>query len=362
MKQSNKNNKNEKKQGTKKTSKKLSIIVPCYKVEKYLPRCLDTLVNQTLEDIEAICINDGSPDNCLKILKDYQKKYGDKIVIIDKKNEGVWKGRHDGIKIAKGEYIGFVDSDDYVTLDYAEKLYNAAKENDADMSCCGFDRIDLLTDKVYSTEMTKFKHKEININKQPGLLLEINGAPWNKIYKAEILKKAHDLENVPKILDDMMFIQLAYLNAKKIVFIDDSLYRYMVRSDSIINTINLEKIPSTYAAMKEIRAYYKKEKKDLLQYVDANAFLHLGVSLMYRLYATKDINFRKELKKNTDFLDKEFPLWRDNPYIKYKFVRQNNGSNKKLWIVRQFYRFHMFPFFLFCYSTMINKFKVDIKW
>ena len=73
MKQSNKNNKNEKKQETKKTSKKLSIIVPCYKVEKYLPRCLDTLVNQTLEDIEAICINDGSPDNCLKILKDYQK-------------------------------------------------------------------------------------------------------------------------------------------------------------------------------------------------------------------------------------------------------------------------------------------------
>ena len=70
--------------------KKLSIIVPCYKVEKYLPRCLDSLVNQTLEDIEVICINDGSPDNCLNILKDYQKKYKDKIVIIDKKNEGVW--------------------------------------------------------------------------------------------------------------------------------------------------------------------------------------------------------------------------------------------------------------------------------
>ena len=80
MKQSNKNNKNEKKQETKKTSKKLSIIVPCYKVEKYLPRCLDTLVNQTLEDIEAICINDGSPDNCLKILKDY---LWDTIVYID---------------------------------------------------------------------------------------------------------------------------------------------------------------------------------------------------------------------------------------------------------------------------------------
>ena len=84
---------------------KLSIIVPCYKVEKYLPRCLDSLLNQTLEEIEVICINDGSPDNCLKILKEYQKKYSSKLVIIDKKNEGVWRGRKDGIKKAKGELI-----------------------------------------------------------------------------------------------------------------------------------------------------------------------------------------------------------------------------------------------------------------
>ena len=76
-----------------KNKKKVSIIVPCYKVEEYLPRCLDTLMNQTLEDIEVICINDGSPDNCLKILKEYQKKYKDKLVIIDKENEGVWRGR-----------------------------------------------------------------------------------------------------------------------------------------------------------------------------------------------------------------------------------------------------------------------------
>src|SRR5699024_6031528 len=116
------------------SNKKLSIIVPCYKVEKYLPRCLDSLVNQTLKDIEIICINDGSPDNCLNILKDYKKKFPDKIVIIDKKNEGVWKGRMDGVKKANGEFIGFVDSDDYVALDYAEKLYKNAKKKKADIS------------------------------------------------------------------------------------------------------------------------------------------------------------------------------------------------------------------------------------
>ena len=165
---------------------KLSIIIPCYKVEQYLPRCLDSLVNQTLKDIEIICINDGSPDNCLKILKDYKAKYGDKIVIIDKQNEGVWKGRKDGIKIAKGEFIGFVDSDDYVALDYAESLYKSAIENNADIAVCGFDRIDLDTGKLFSREMCKKDTKLIDIEKNPEDLLELNGAPWNKIYKAEL--------------------------------------------------------------------------------------------------------------------------------------------------------------------------------
>ena len=115
---------------------KLSLIIPCYNVEEYLPKCLDSLMNQTMDGVEAICINDGSPDNCLKILKSYQKKYGkDKIVIIDKKNEGVWRGRKDGIKKARGEFIGFVDSDDYVTPDFAEKLYTSAIKNKAD-GCC----------------------------------------------------------------------------------------------------------------------------------------------------------------------------------------------------------------------------------
>ena len=134
--------------------KKVSIIVPVYKVEEYLRRSMDSLVNQTLQDIEIICINDGSPDNCLDILKEYKEKYPDKVVIIDKKNEGVWKGRFDGVKIATGEYIGFTDSDDYIALDYAEKLYNAAKENKSDISVCGFYRVDVDTEHIYSKEIS----------------------------------------------------------------------------------------------------------------------------------------------------------------------------------------------------------------
>ena len=316
---------------------KLSIIVPCYKVEKYLPRCLDSLVNQTLKDIEIICINDGSPDNCINILKNYKEKYGNKIVIIDKENEGVWRGRKDGVKKAKGEFIGFVDSDDYVALDYAEKLYNAAISKNADISVCGFDRIDLDTGKLYSREMCKPESKEIIVSKNPGDMLELNGAPWNKIYRAELLKKMHDMVNVPRVLDDMMFLQLIYINANKSVFIPDSLVFYMVRKDSIINTVKKDAIKPTYESMKEVRDLYYNERPELIDYIDSCAFLHLGVSLMYRMSEDKTLDFKSALKENKIFLNTNFPRWKKSKYIKLSYVITHKGANFKLWIVKIFY-------------------------
>ena len=345
------------------SKKKLSIIVPCYKVEKYLPRCLDSLVNQTLKDIEIICINDGSPDNCLKILKDYQKKYKDKIVIIDKKNEGVWKGRKDGIKKATGEFIGFVDSDDYVDLNYAELLYNKAKKENADISVCGFDRIDLDTGKLYSREMCKSEDKIIDIEKDPGGLLELNGAPWNKIYKAELLKKQADLEHPPRILDDMMFLLLIYLNAKKVVFVNRSLVFYMVRQGSIITSIKKEQVESTYRAMVEVRRVYEESENrvNMLKILDAMAFLHLGVSLMFRLSYDKDCALKSAIKDNNKFLDDYFPTWRRSKFIKLGYVIKNK-INFKLWVVKIIYKLHLFRAFLVVYRFMIDKLKIDIKW
>ena len=111
---------------------KISVIVPIYNTEKYLEKCLDTLVNQTLEDIEIILINDGSPDNSEKIVEKYIDKYQDKIVYYKKENEGQGVARNYGIDIARGQFISFVDSDDYIDKTMFEKLYNKAIENKAD--------------------------------------------------------------------------------------------------------------------------------------------------------------------------------------------------------------------------------------
>ena len=343
---------------------KVSIIVPVYKVEKYLNRSMDSLVNQTLDGVEIICINDGSPDNCLNILKEYQKNYPDKnIVIIDKQNEGVWKGRFDGIAKATGEYIGFTDSDDYIALDYAEKLYNAAKESGSDISVCGFDRMDVDTGHVYSTEMTQFAGKVIDMDKNPEDILSINTALWNKLYKAELLKNMKNLPNPPRIFDDMMFLLLVYLNTKKITFIKDSLYYYMVRQDSIMATIKKEQVEATEKAMLDVKKIYEEEEsgKKLLPVLDAMAFLHFGISLMFRISADKTSNFKEELKKNKEYLDKNFSTWRKTNYLRLSYCVKHK-SNTKVAIMRMVYKSGLFRLFMNIYNFMISKLKIDIKW
>lgn len=107
---------------------KVSIIVPVYNVEKYLKKCLNSLVNQTLDDIEIIVVNDESPDNSQRIIDEFEKKYPSKIKTITKKNGGQGSARNEGLKVATGEYIGYVDSDDYISNTMFEKMYNTAKK------------------------------------------------------------------------------------------------------------------------------------------------------------------------------------------------------------------------------------------
>ena len=340
----------------------LSVIVPCYKVERYLPKCLDSLVNQTLENIEIICINDGSPDGCKDIIAGYARRYPGKVLLIDKENEGVWKGRWDGIRLARGQYIGFVDSDDSVEPDFAKKLYTAARDHDADIAVCGFRRIELETGKVLSHEMCNAR-PSFNIKDSPGRLIELNGAPWNKCFRASILKNMRNLEEPPSVLDDLAFHLLAYLDtSKEIVFVPGSYINYMVRSDSIINTVRKSQVESVRKTFLEIRDYYRQSRPDLIQTLDAIAFLHLGVSLIFRLSNSPDVNIKGEIQEMSSYLDKWFPSWRRSPYMGAAYALKNKGAFLKLAIVQRVYRVHAMPIFLTIYTFFITKLHIDIKW
>ena len=346
------------------TTIKLSVVVPCYKVEKYLPKCLASLVGQTLQDIEIICINDGSPDNCIGILREWQSRYPNKIVIIDKPNEGVWRGRMDGIAKARGEYIGFLDSDDYAEPDFAELLYESAKSADADIAVCGFSRVDLESGKVLSNELC-VPREPFCITSEPGRIVELNGAPWNKVFRASVLKNMHDLTEPPPVLDDLLFQLLAYLQSRgTVTFVPKSLIRYMVRPGSIINSIAESQVDAIFKSFLEVKDIYVLEKapEELIQAVDAVAFLHLGVSLSYRLSFGKDCDLNKAIGRTKEFLDTNFSTWRHSPYINGKYARLHGKSYKRLLVSSRMFRLGLMAPFLTTYRTATELAKVDIKW
>ena len=168
---------------------KVSIIVPVYNVEDYLERCLDSLVNQTLEDIEIIVVNDGSPDNSQAIIERYEKNYPNKVKGYIKENGGLSDARNYGMPYAKGEYVAFVDSDDYVELTMYEKLYNEAKAKDSEIVVCGYFKVDEKEKTMQSAQMGNMEFFDQNPRERKEIL-EIN-APyaWNKLVKRDLLER-----------------------------------------------------------------------------------------------------------------------------------------------------------------------------
>lgn len=253
----------------------VSVILPVYNSEKYIKKTIESILNQTLEEIEIICVNDGSKDNTLEILKNFEEN-NNKVKVIDKKNEGVWKARIDGIKVASGIYTTFVDADDNVEKNFIEELYKSVEKNNADIAICGFKRIDEKTGKVLSKEMRYEETKIIEKGKNFEEIISINTALWNKLYKTEILKQIKDLSNPPRILEDMMFLSMIYRKTNKISFVNQYLYNYMVREGSAMNTLKKEEIRSIQNAMLEIKKQYMEENKDKekMEILSSIAFLH----------------------------------------------------------------------------------------
>ena len=192
--------------------KKVSIIIPVYGVEQYISKCLDSLVNQTLEDIEIVVVNDGSPDNSQKIIDKYVKRYPDKVKSYIKENGGQGSARNYGIKYATGEYIGYVDSDDYVEKDMYERLYNKAKEDDLDIVICGsYNVVEETDEKTTDLDRIIFDNKKLNA-------FFGRMAVWNKIYKKSLVSNMKFRSKV--WYEDLDFTVNVLSKAKKIDYVN----------------------------------------------------------------------------------------------------------------------------------------------
>lgn len=211
---------------------KISVLIPVYNTERYLRKCLDSVLAQTLKEIEIIITNDGATDNSQKIIEEYAIK--DKRIRYNiQKNSGLGATRNKGIELAKGEYIAFLDSDDWVEKDYYKFMYEEAKKNNVDLVVSNF----CIDSK---SKLSVYRHNENNKKRYLQGVIERRypGFSWNKLYKKSLIDNNHirfpirdELENI----EDQYFTIRTCCFAKNIAFIDNPLIHYVIRDSSITN-------------------------------------------------------------------------------------------------------------------------------
>lgn len=294
---------------------KVSVIVPVYNVEQFLPKCLDSLVNQTLEEIEILVVNDGSPDNSQAIIDDYARRYPDKIRPFVKENGGLSDARNYGIARATGEYIGFVDSDDYVDLDMFEQMYQKAVTTGAQVVCCP------LTNE-YENKTQKTFYNEIffgkNVRQSPKILTYANSVAPNKIYNRAFWQENAFQFPLRQWFEDSYLIYNVMLAANKVEVVNIPFMHYVrYREDSITNKFDM-RVFDIFKSAESIVTYYKEHDAfddiaDELEYICLRHVTARVKSLRKAPDRETGLRFVTEM---IALLDQHFPNWRKNRYVK----------------------------------------------
>lgn len=292
---------------------KVSVIVPTYNVENYIDRCIESLLHQTLDEIEFIIVNDGSTDSTKEKINKYLPN--DKIRLYNRTNHGIGNTRNFGLTCARGEYIGFVDSDDYIAPNMFEELYNKAKSSDLDVVVCDYYRHFEVSDKLMIDKISNMNsHTIYNLKETPNLINQINLSPWNKLYKKTLINL--EIENFPETLkyEDVPFVARMLISANSIGKINKPLYYYLIHKKSETTIMN-EKVFDLF----KIFDILLKEHgaKDYLK--DELNFLIIQRLSDYNIQQRN----QKDRKTRNKFIDESFiylkqhiPNYQENAYYK----------------------------------------------
>ena len=322
---------------------KVSVIVPVYNTEKYLRECLDSIVNQTLKDIEIICVNDGSTDDSLNILNEYAKK-DIRFTILDQDNQGAGVARNKGLEIAKGEYIIFFDSDDYMDNKMLETLYELSLQNNSDISVCA--------SKSFNTETKEFEHilnglrshlipKDKNSFKPTDIPEKIFqfcvGWPWDKLYNKDFIKRNNLKFQNLRHSNDTFFVLTSLVLATKISIIDEALVVHRKHNNSLEST-RAKKPECFYFAMKKL--YEELNKLNLYRIYEQSYINYALVFPTWHINTIKDIDTKEFMKTYYYKLLKliNFSKYRDE---KYFYNRKLYRNVKKFYKERKYQKLNM---------------------
>lgn len=298
---------------------KVSVIVPFYNVEKYLGKCLETLVNQTLEDIEIILVNDGSKDGSILIAKEFLKKYPKKIVYLEKENGGLSDARNYAIPYAKGEYIAFLDSDDYVETNIYKDMYEIAKRDNSDLVECDF---------YWEYEKKTKEDKGQIYHGKKEMLEKVRVVAWNKLIKREILEKTQIKFPKGYRYEDVEFTYQLIPYLERVSFLKKSCIHYIQREGSISKVQN-ERTKEIFDVLEHVIEFYKEnnlydEYKVQLEYIYVR---YIFGSSFLRMVKIPNKQTRKDLlKQSWNKVNQAFPDWKQNQILK------QNKSAKDLYL------------------------------
>ena len=263
----------------------ISIIIPVYNAEKFLRRCLDSIVNQTYKDLDIVLVDDGSSDNSGTICDEYASK-DSRIHVIHQQNGGVSVARQAGLDAIKGEYFIFADADDWVELTMLEKLYLKAKESDADVVVCAFFQE---TEKGWNYSSQYFPDDIPNNELIKRMLGYLHGSCWNKLVRASCAKDVKFSPSDIYVFEDELFIVKILAKDVKVVYYEEAFYHYCLNKGSLSQTFNLNSFLSIQKEIgelemilnDEIKEYCVKRKK---QYALSIAFLAKQFNLLNTTY------------------------------------------------------------------------------
>lgn len=293
---------------------KLSIIVPVYNVEQYLKRCLNSIFNNTFQDFELIIINDGSTDKSEDVILEFVDKYKDKIIYLSKKNAGVSIARNDGIKKARGNYITFIDSDDYIEPNMFETMMKKMAQDDFDIVVCDAKIVyeDSNDSRVVSSGYIQDLYHKNRIRETMPVFYPVM---WNKIYKTEIVKKIQFTSGV--WYEDMEYLLKLYPHINSIGVVKKPLYNYLQRKNSITYTYN-DKLYDIINNMERVIDYYKlegvyDEYKDEIEYLYAR---YAFTTFPKRLAKCRDkTKYNKGIEFAFGKVEEHFPNYKQNRYL-----------------------------------------------
>ena len=285
---------------------KVSVIVPVYNVEKYIDKCLDSLVNQTLKDIEIIVVNDGTPDNSQKIIDKYVKKYPNKVKSFIKENGGLGSARNLGMEYAKGEYISFVDSDDWIDFDALEKMYDLAKKEKSDIVIC--DIIDHYLDYEIYHNCTKYNS-----------VFEVTPSACNKIFKRTKIK---DFNFLSKLwYEDLNFTTKVLFNTDKISNISKGFYHCNCGHVSIMCNNNSLKNLDIIIIIDDIIKYLKDNNKYDRNIISYLIFDHVLITTINRVAIQKSIDKKDVIRQLIKYSKDNISDYRRQTF--YKNISRN---------------------------------------